>query len=339
MMFFSPGLVRARVLTGLVELVSAHGGDAFALVCDAGISPACLDDPEATMPVAAFAKLMRLGAETLDLPDFGQRLATYQDITVLGAIALIAQNAETVGEALEDILRHYTYHATATRSRLTREGDMVRLQHGHDLSLSIEDRRQIIEHMFMNTVGILRTLTQHPGHDWQVHFDFNPYLPPERYAEAYRCAVNFGAEGCWLGFPAELLDIRLAGVNTGLRVAGERYIRTVLRRHPLDISLQVKDLIQCQLGTSNCSLPLIAQQLAISGATLQRRLAEQGTCFEDIIDTVRQQRAKELLSVVTLSTQRIAECLGYSSQTSLTRACRRWFGTSPKNLRRRESSV
>lgn len=65
----------------------------------------------------------------------------------------------------------------------------------------------------------------------------------------------------------------------------------------------------------------------------EQRGDERGVCFEDIVDNVRRQRTEELLPVCTLPLQRIADSLGYSSQSSFTRSCRRWFGESPLTIR------
>jgi AraC-like DNA-binding protein len=86
-------------------------------------------------------------------------------------------------------------------------------------------------------------------------------------------------------------------------------------------------------------LPLIAKQLGLAQRSSQRRFDEQRISFEQILDDVRRRRAEELLPLNDLPMIRIAQSLGYSSQTSFTRACRRWFGTTPQAQRKRNLSV
>jgi len=67
--------------------------------------------------------------------------------------------------------------------------------------------------------------------------------------------------------------------------------------------------------------------------TLQRRLADEGTVLEDLRDAVRRELAERYLAEPGMPLLRIAELLGYSEASALTRACNRWFGMSPRALR------
>ena len=58
-------------------------------------------------------------------------------------------------------------------------------------------------------------------------------------------------------------------------------------------------------------------------------MSEQGLHFEDIVDRLRRERASEYLPYSAIPLAQVAALLGYSDQTALTRACRRWFGESP----------
>jgi AraC-like DNA-binding protein len=64
---------------------------------------------------------------------------------------------------------------------------------------------------------------------------------------------------------------------------------------------------------------------------VQRGLAESGTSFEEILDDIRRTMAWQL-SATGMQASQIATTLGYSEQSSYTRACRRWYGQSPRQL-------
>ena len=51
-------LVRARALMGFAELVRAQGGDAVVLLRRAGLKPAILNQPDATLPLETAARLL-----------------------------------------------------------------------------------------------------------------------------------------------------------------------------------------------------------------------------------------------------------------------------------------
>ena len=101
-------------------------------------------------------------------------------------------------------------------------------------------------------------------------------------------------------------------------------------RFPLDIGSQTAALAERQLGAGSCSLVLVARELGLHERTLQRRLSEQCLHFEDIIDRLRRERASEYLPYSAIPLAQVAALLGYSDQTALTRACRRWLEQPPK---------
>lgn len=334
-MALSPYVVRARALTGFAEVVRLHGGNPGTLLRAEGLNAELLNRPDDTLPLSALAQVMARAAQALELPDFGLRMAAYQDVSVLGVIALVALHSDTVRQAIDGLRRTMPYHSPALKSEIRAEGRQVRIRVWHDVPLPAEAKRQLAEHSLFNTLGIVRTLSQRVGRDWLVQFDHAPGFPLSRYDAIFGCSLRFAQAQDEICLPASVLAVRIPSASSQLRQAGEAYVRSVLSRHPLDIARQVEDLVSRQLGTGRISLPVIAGQLAISPQTLQRRLAERNVCFEDIVDALRRQRTEELLPLANLPIQRIADSLGYAGHTSFTRSCRRWFGEAPLARRRR----
>ncbi|MBL8376116.1 AraC family transcriptional regulator ligand-binding domain-containing protein, partial [Accumulibacter sp.] len=114
----APLLVRARALTGFVELVSSLGGDAEGLLRNAGMTTQMLAQPEATISMPAAVALLENAAWQLAAPDFGLLLAQRQDFSALGPIALVARRADTVRNALVAIARNLPYHVARTSLRM-----------------------------------------------------------------------------------------------------------------------------------------------------------------------------------------------------------------------------
>ena len=67
---------------------------------------------------------------------------------------------------------------------------------------------------------------------------------------------------------------------------------------------------------------------------MQRRLAEEGTSFGDILQNTRRELAKSYLQESQLSINEIAYLLGFSEHANFSRACKRWFGRAPSEYRR-----
>jgi AraC-like DNA-binding protein len=78
----------------------------------------------------------------------------------------------------------------------------------------------------------------------------------------------------------------------------------------------------------------IGALLFLHRRTLNRHLNEQGTNFQQVLDEIRFEAARQLLDNTQLSLTDIAASLGYSDSSAFSRAFRRWSGAAP-SLRRR----
>ena len=72
----------------------------------------------------------------------------------------------------------------------------------------------------------------------------------------------------------------------------------------------------------------VAQQLGISGTTMRRRLKEDHTTYQFLLDRTRQYRCEQLIREKWMPGKCVADRLGYLEVNSFYRAFRRWTGLS-----------
>src|SRR3712207_2118189 len=77
----------------------------------------------------------------------------------------------------------------------------------------------------------------------------------------------------------------------------------------------------------------VARELNMSTRTLQRRLADEGVQFQQLLEAVRHEMAKEYLRASSLPLNEIAFLLGYKEASSFHRAFHHWEGLSPGQWR------
>jgi AraC-like DNA-binding protein len=100
---------------------------------------------------------------------------------------------------------------------------------------------------------------------------------------------------------------------------------------------QVARSISDALASGIPTLESIAKVLGVGARTMRRRLASEGTTFDDLVVAVQRERAAELLAGAT-PLRDIAFALGFSDASAFSRAYRRWTGRSPSEDRARRSS-
>lgn len=110
--------------------------------------------------------------------------------------------------------------------------------------------------------------------------------------------------------------------------------KLIAQSHPNDTFLvSLKQSISNNLPEGEVSLDKVARELNVSRRTLQRRLAERGTQFSQVLQDVRIQLAKGYLSDRHLGIAEIAFLLGYADQGSFSSAFKGWYGVSPREYR------
>jgi len=102
---------------------------------------------------------------------------------------------------------------------------------------------------------------------------------------------------------------------------------------PSDFDRAVQQLLVRLLPEGEVSVDKVARALHQSTRTLQRRLADRGMSWQQLLDRTREQLARQYLRDPGLSLAEIGLLLGYSEQSAFTRAFRRWTGQTPQVFR------
>jgi AraC-like DNA-binding protein len=159
---------------------------------------------------------------------------------------------------------------------------------------------------------------------------------PARHREL---ADPFGARRLDFGVGTTAMTLASDDLSLPLPDADAR-LGAVLRQHAADViaaqasswSVQsppspwadrLRQVIAAQPAGGGLSLPGVAGALALSPRSLQRRLAEEGTTWRDLVDSVRRDRAAAL-PAQGLSRKAVAARLGFADTRALHGALHRW---------------
>ncbi len=130
------------------------------------------------------------------------------------------------------------------------------------------------------------------------------------------------------GIPDAIARHRLGELLLWLDLAGGRF---ALPR-PAGFSDRVRDLLSADPARDWASARL-CDALGVSEATLRRKLAAEKWSFQSLLIDVRMSIAMQLLQSTDLSILRIAEAVGYESQSRFAVRFRARFGFAPSAIR------
>ncbi|WP_436372751.1 helix-turn-helix domain-containing protein [Pantoea sp. C2G6] len=102
---------------------------------------------------------------------------------------------------------------------------------------------------------------------------------------------------------------------------------------------RVHALLLESLPAGETSMQKISQKLAVSTRTLQRRLQQEGTSFQQTLDKVRESLAFHYLRNTTMSGAQISFLLGFEDSNSFARAFLFWTGKTPQAVRQASGSL
>jgi len=324
--------VNSGVLYGAVDLVRELGGDPQAVALRCGLEPAALYAKDLPISGAAAVGFFEAAAGATDCPDFGLRLASRQSFAILGPLWLMMRRARTVQDALEVLVEFFILHTSGAIVGLKRQADgSAFVTYSLVADLSTRDR-QTIE---LGLALLCNELRTHCGPQWmpkEVMFchDRPPGLDSHR--SCFGRTVSFNRESNALWLDAACLCTPLAA---GSYPGGEMLAPVLDNRldDPQSVAVKVEGVMRALLPFASCNRKNVAQIVNLSERSMQRRLAEAGTTFQQLRDRVRADIALKYLRQSNLQAAQVGEILGYSEPAAFSRAFRRQHGFMPRHAR------
>jgi AraC-like DNA-binding protein len=165
------------------------------------------------------------------------------------------------------------------------------------------------------------------------------HAQPEAYAR-YRNRLppfRFGQAANQIRFPACRLDEAIPSADpVSVQLAIDRCEQELAMRAAAN---SVVEAVRARLVSQNGVYPdvaTMAQALLLSERTLKRRLQDEGSTFQMLLDEARLHDALRLLARPELAIKEVAQAVGYADPANFARAFTRWTGESPRDWRKRQ---
>jgi len=170
-----------------------------------------------------------------------------------------------------------------------------------------------------------------------VHFAHDAPADTTPYAAYFGCPVQFGQARNALLFPRGFLGMPLSQADRSLHLAMREQARAALDHVFGGTSLvqRTRQALTRLLPKCEANLEAVALMMELTPRTLQRRLRDEHLSFKQVLDELRRELALVYLADASLSSLDIALLLGFAEQSSFTRACKEWTGSTPTEYRRR----
>jgi AraC-like DNA-binding protein len=307
-----------------------------ALLQSTGLSERDIDNGQHRISALAQGKLLEAAADALADSALGLHLAKQANPREAGLLYYVASAAKNLGEALVLFERYFRIVNEAVHLKLTRAPKGVVAE----VSFVGVSRHHVQQNADFGIAMILKALREVTGRNirpTKVTFVVLRRSDLQEFERFYGCPVEFGAPSDRLVFSNETVALPL--------ITEDRYLLETLgpvcdaaareRDTPKGtLRAIVENEVERLLPHGKTQKRIVAKALGLGARTLSRRLADEGTTYEEVVDQLRLSLGLQYLKEPSLSLSQIAWLLGYGGSTSFNHAFRRWTGRPPSAMRR-----
>jgi AraC-like DNA-binding protein len=324
----------------LMEFAVVKGASRESLAERSGIDTAKLQDQDNRIPFAKYVALMRAAKELCNDPALALRFGEEVDFAEMSVVGLIGRASETMVDGFVQFNRYARLvvdeGSGADRFVLSRDSGQLWVV---DTRPNPDDFPEFIESSFARMVCTSRRWFPEAEFIKAVHVTHPAPAYRAEYDRIFRMPVVFESDR-----NALLTD---EAWLTHKNPHASRYVFGILSKHAEELlkrleqttstRARVESLLVPVLHTGKANMNTIAGKLGLSRQTLFRRLKEEGTTFEKVLDELRHKLALHYLRGGKVSVNETAYLVGFSDPTAFSRAFKRWTGSSPRHAQEAEA--
>ncbi|WP_053148936.1 AraC family transcriptional regulator [Pseudomonas sp. Pf153] len=324
-------LTTLNAVSLVLDAFKHEGLPSEALLAGSGISTADLD--RADTRITTNQEMQVCVNAVARKHDIGLDLGLRMHVSSYGMLGYALLTSATLGDALRLALRYPALLGTLFDLKLDDDGQHVWFSASDyrenpalaafNAEFCMVSLRVTCNDLLGHVLPLRSARFQHPAPDYQA-----------RYAAHFDCPVGFDAidnafafDRHWLDQPLPLADP--VTHHAMVERCRKQNIEFTGRQAWLE---RIRQLLNVQLEAAP-GLEGLAEQMNCSARTLRRHLKDCGCSYQELLDELRFERAKQMLCEDQLPIHRIAEKLGFSETASFRHAFVRWSGVAPSQFR------
>ncbi|WP_282416211.1 AraC family transcriptional regulator [Polyangium sp. 15x6] len=327
--------MRSQIVGPILSRLRGLGVDPSPLVEAFGLPPGAETEPDVVLPLAKLYAFLDEAARVASDPFLGVHLAAQLERGTYDLLEFSCLSAPTVREALVRVARYTALLNDLVVATFEERGGVGLLQQripGAPLCLGRHANECFVVLVLLRTRA-LSGVSVVPERAWFGH-------PAPRDTSALAEALGtprleFDAGATGLALPGDALVLPLATSDPRLLSVLDRHAERsrVARERPHDFFGEVRQRVFEKLRDGAPDLEVVARALSMSPRTLQRRLTEEGTTFQELVDGLRREMAGAYVRDTEMPLAEIAVVLGYRETGAFLRAFKRWYGVAASQMR------
>lgn len=292
------------------------------------------EQPTEALPHGQRLSLIRNAWRLARRPDTALRAGQRQRIRDFGMFGYALASSLTVGDAIRFGMRHLDLAGPVMRISFAVEGELAVFRTHNPQALG--PLMPFVAEFWRSSMTTLMGLVlERPFPNRAMYF---PYPAPpyaQEFARALRCPAHFDSDRMEWHFDAAVLDAACPNASSLTAKICSSFCERVLSLSGGLTPLQ-REVRLVLLGYAGRypAARTMARELGLSERTFFRRLGEELTSYQAIVDDVRRMLAIEYLRSTRLTVEEIGHRVGFADTANFRKAFARWAGQSPSQCRR-----
>jgi AraC-like DNA-binding protein len=330
-------MVRAVGAQVLATFLDEIGAPAESLWRRAGLPARALHEPESLIPLRLQMRFAEEAALGQGIDNLGLLAAQRFDIGALGIFGRGIRQSLTLRDAIATIQNTQPAMNSGVRFWLLPQEKSVRFVR------RVCDDEGSFHQADLFVVGqLIKLVRAAAGPEWrpaEVDLQSPGGAEFKNFEMLSEARIRGGCRAAGISFPKSLLGRRLEWpAGPASPVGADEREAWLSSSPPNNLRGSLRALIGSLLRAGRAGVGDAADAAGLSIRSFQRRLAESGISFSQLLDETRFALATRLLENFEVKIIEVASELDYSDPAHFTRAFRRWSSISPRQYRRLRSS-
>jgi len=295
-----------------------------------------LSSPDARISIPRFMRLGHACIQQTQTPWLGLIMGQMTSPTNLGMAGLIGMASKNLKQACQQVTRYELLSSFNSRgqSRFYMEGDKG-ITEFYSINPYNEFNYFVVDSLLSGWYQMVSWITGRKGGVEKVCFEFPAPEYADQYKKFFDCEVEFSASRNCIVISNQALawPSKYACPPTYELLVRQANADLEKVRLGLSFAEKVSRVIGPLLNGLTPTLEQVSEQLNMAPWTVRRKLVEEGTSFQQVLNNTRRDLAVSYVRDTSLSLGEIAYLLGFGSPTAFQRAFKRWVGIAPGGFR------
>lgn len=334
--FASTPFVYASMIASVPDVLADHGGKVDRPFSEVGVPIELASQPELIIPIHDYLNLLASGARETGDEHFGVSMAERMKIEDLGPFGRLISGAPTLRRAIETTNALVHKFSPAMKCWLELEGDTARWSYQlNGVRNGGEGYRLDCEASLVLFRTVVRLATSSGWQPSEILLGQTTRRNLRSFQSRFGGSTRYAETAYALDFPRALLDLPMIYAQPLGELQQQALLTRLNSTRPEDSFVGfVKAVIRSQLCGGYPEISAVARATEMTVRTFQRRLAEAGLVFSNLVADVRRDLAQEMLADPWKKQLDISLSLGYSDAANFSRAFKQWTGITPREFRR-----